>query len=1149
MNLLIPIIGSISSGKSTFLKGLLGIDELEEGINTTTKFVCLIKNNSQNSFYKVNLENKNDKIILTKIGEEIKDLNEIKIKIEQLNKQFLDSNPSKQELFYMFETPIKYINNSQILDNCIFMDIPGLNEVNTNYIDDIFSIITLKNILFEIFIFDATSFQSDNILNIILELDKKKCLQKEGNLYILNKIDNITKDGEDSIIEKFKYYFYENFDKNSNKNPFINIYRNYFVPVNSILFRAETKFENDFCSWLIIELFYYKQICTKEISSFFEYLGNRLNNILSEKEIKESYIEKEYNNIKEDEINKISESIDKLNIILTKTLKSDNFIFGIKMDKPKIKKVMIKLYIIHKKKLISNYIICQFYDEIQTIIKNIKIKKEDNLSSPPPALNEIKKEISKQFMPLMEYCIFGKMKDFLQNRFGNHFEELNSNLNSLEEYILYKKIRISFIGPISVGKSTVLNCIIGEKILPTKIEECTYRGVIIKHDPYLDDFYLYKAKTQIINGGFGLREYTIFTEDKEPYCKGVKNIKSYLTTKNNDKFIDDDSEAFIIIKGKLKIFEIIQLEQNLIDKIEFIDLPGFDREENEFNKKKYYHKILKFSNSCIYINTASKIRAAESFNRMYEQYNDDKNNIFILLKPKFIDTCLFLINKSDELPLEKDREQARKDLIDKVCQMEPLVKDDKKRINISFFSGECFFNYLKNIERYVTNMMNNPLLTLEDLYNKWSSTKSFSLNFKKYIVEIVSAKIEDDFGDLDEKPVPEQFNKKLKEAFAQFYSIKNRNMPPSDENQIIKTLYNIHELFAKKDFSKTKYSHKFFEDLKRMIINSDILQKENFHKNFEAFFQNTDELFAREIKKEIETEKKKGEENYTIFIHELIPETEKYLIEKENIIKNILDSAKSECIKEVNLELDNRNERLSNCNYNLNAAFFPLEEKIEKILKKMEKDQEEIMNTLIEGIKKKANEIINSYYISQNIKDYGVYVPYDSFLKILEDLILNFFMSAWSAGTGLAVGTTLGAYLGLTCSLAVGAGTFIGCGILGIVVIPAFLFFGDTMIDNITFHFKKKQQYKEILNQFKTNLQNKFDDIIYSFTDHYKTFKDTLIKELKLKTEIYLKKINSDESEWNQIREEYKKIKKETQNLINEFFNSDDYLFEIFNKY
>ena len=46
----------------------------------------------------------------------------------------------------MLETPIKYINNDQLLDKCIFMDIPGLNENNANYIDNIFSIINLNSI-------------------------------------------------------------------------------------------------------------------------------------------------------------------------------------------------------------------------------------------------------------------------------------------------------------------------------------------------------------------------------------------------------------------------------------------------------------------------------------------------------------------------------------------------------------------------------------------------------------------------------------------------------------------------------------------------------------------------------------------------------------------------------------------------------------------------------------------------------------------------------------------------------------------------------------------------------------------------------------------------------------------------------------------
>ncbi len=104
------------------------------------------------------------------------------------------------------------------------------------------------------------------------------------------------------------------------------------------------------------------------------------------------------------------------------------------------------------------------------------------------------------------------MKDFLKEKLGNQLEELNSNLRSIEENIFGRKIRISFIGPISAGRSTVLNCIIREEILPTKLEECTYRGIIIKHEPNFKDFYLYKVKSKVINEKGGLLEFTTFIE-------------------------------------------------------------------------------------------------------------------------------------------------------------------------------------------------------------------------------------------------------------------------------------------------------------------------------------------------------------------------------------------------------------------------------------------------------------------------------------------------------------------------------------------------------------------------------------------------------------------------------------------------------------
>ena len=74
----------------------------------------------------------------------------------------------------MLEIQIKNIENVPLLENCYFMDIPGLNENVTNYINDIFSLITLEQILFEIVVFDSTSIGIDNILNIFTPLEKKK---------------------------------------------------------------------------------------------------------------------------------------------------------------------------------------------------------------------------------------------------------------------------------------------------------------------------------------------------------------------------------------------------------------------------------------------------------------------------------------------------------------------------------------------------------------------------------------------------------------------------------------------------------------------------------------------------------------------------------------------------------------------------------------------------------------------------------------------------------------------------------------------------------------------------------------------------------------------------------------------------------------
>ena len=214
----IPIIGTISSGKTTFLKGLLGIDILETGSTTTTKFVCLIKNSDKYLFYHVLPKKEKNFISFQKEGVLSTGEEKIKERMKEINQTLsqIKENDTLNNLFYVLEAPIKNIDNKFILNNSYFMDIPGLNEYEQKYIENIFSLISLDNILFEIIIFDSTNIGSDSIMNVLNSLEKKKALKKENNLFILNKIDLCR--NQEEIIENFKYYFYSIYEEGHDNN-------------------------------------------------------------------------------------------------------------------------------------------------------------------------------------------------------------------------------------------------------------------------------------------------------------------------------------------------------------------------------------------------------------------------------------------------------------------------------------------------------------------------------------------------------------------------------------------------------------------------------------------------------------------------------------------------------------------------------------------------------------------------------------------------------------------------------------------------------------------------------------------------------------------------------------------------------------------
>ena len=77
----IPIIGTISAGKSTFLRAFLETNLLQTGASTTTRFICLIKHSDKICFYHVLPKNTNG-IEFYKDGEVITEEEQIKKKLK-----------------------------------------------------------------------------------------------------------------------------------------------------------------------------------------------------------------------------------------------------------------------------------------------------------------------------------------------------------------------------------------------------------------------------------------------------------------------------------------------------------------------------------------------------------------------------------------------------------------------------------------------------------------------------------------------------------------------------------------------------------------------------------------------------------------------------------------------------------------------------------------------------------------------------------------------------------------------------------------------------------------------------------------------------------------------------------------------------------
>ena len=334
----IPVIGMISSGKSTFLNSLLGTDVLEAKDDITTKFICIIRHNPDLKdplFYHLKLSHnlKSDDYDYIKDGDETIGTDEIKKKISKINSDQLSLKANYENLFYMLELKITNINNIEFLKKYDFYDIPGLNEnitekneklsmikeenpkdenslnkkLHKNIMEQEMKIINKlfpylkKKIDFGIIVIDTENYFYPTNINIIKNIYNVFSKQIVNYLFILNKIDK--SENPDETIRGCYSFFTNNIDS------FIfRITDNVFFPLNSLQFKNEMLMKVNYENYYLYFFNEYcKELCQNKELQFSDFIYAKITKDKNNQDDKYQKIASLAENIDDSQFEKIKE--------------------------------------------------------------------------------------------------------------------------------------------------------------------------------------------------------------------------------------------------------------------------------------------------------------------------------------------------------------------------------------------------------------------------------------------------------------------------------------------------------------------------------------------------------------------------------------------------------------------------------------------------------------------------------------------------------------------------------------------------------------------------------------------------------------------------------------------------------------------------
>ena len=566
-------------------------------------------------------------------------------------------------------------------------------------------------------------------------------------------------------------------------------------------------------------------------------------------------------------------------------------------------------------------------------------------------------------------------------------DNLNQYLQTTIEFLkIYNVIFIPFIGEIGSGKSTIINGIIGEDILPTGDNVCTKRGIVIR--------YLGKneGETNIRKTYFReeyIEEKPYYYIDPDDYIigKGSEKVREILNNINH-KYNENEEDSFYYIRTKIKLFDDLGLDDSLKKMIYLIDLPGFGT-RNKFQKD-IYQKLMKLSTCFIFTIKNGVIKDnnnAEILKNIFDQTKEQKK----VFTSKLFKSSLFILNNfSKQSTGDNNINQSKKQLLELIVGNNDEKDEYEKYINLCFFHANLYKNYYTNynyfynikftvkseFKNYLTN--NKKFIVFPEIIN----TRKYT-SFSRFLISQIKTKNEKLFKDNENEIESniinennEQSDKNIKKDLEEIFSNLNIN-----EKDLSKKINNISEMICygqkniikinnlkKSNFGELKITiniqvgtlnnnmqDELEDQLNYLIEKLDLFFNQDFSKEKDL---KSNELFSGEMEKINQKLFKIHSECQVKYIQIIkdfeIKINDSLTNKKENIKEYLGKFNYKEIIKKIDKEINDNLEELN--------------KKIQEVLENMNSELNEINKKFITTIKTYSSMI--SVINLQSFKDY-----------------------------------------------------------------------------------------------------------------------------------------------------------------------------------